>query len=100
MKIINFLPATVDVIPPLTTDDTKSIKLYVNAAFAVQKDFNSHTGALMTIGNGIISSVLTKQKVSSRSFIEGKYIANYDVVSKVLWTNHFLKCRVTILRKM
>jgi hypothetical protein len=91
IKIIDFLKATIDVIPYMTIDDTKSIKWYVDAAFAVQKDFKSHTGAVMSMGNRIISSVSTKQKVNSRSSTEAKFITVDDVVSKGLWTKLFLE---------
>jgi hypothetical protein len=94
MKIIDFLKATIDVIPSMTIDDTKSIKWYVDAAFAVHKDFKSHTSAAMSMGNGIICSVSTKQKVNSRSSTEAKFIAVDDVVSKVLWTKLFLEKQV------
>jgi hypothetical protein len=45
----------------------------------------------MSMGNGIISSVLTKQKVNSRSSTEDELIAVDDVVSKILWTKLFLE---------
>jgi hypothetical protein len=91
IKIIDFLKETIDVIPSMTIDDKKSIKWYVDAALAVHKDFKSHTSAVMSMGNGIISSVSTKQKVSSRSSTEAEFIAVDDVVSKVLWTKLFLE---------
>jgi hypothetical protein len=49
IKIIDFLKATIDVIPCMTIDNTKSIKWYDDAAFAVHKDFKSHTGAVMSM---------------------------------------------------
>jgi hypothetical protein len=63
---------TIDVISSMTIDDTSSIKRYVDAAFTVHKDFKSHTGAVMSMGNGIISTVSTKQRVSSRSSTEAE----------------------------
>ena len=51
----------------LEAGTTQSIQRYVDAAFAVHKDFRSHTGAVMSLGKGIISSVSIKQNVNTRS---------------------------------
>ena len=45
----------------------------------------------MTLGNGAICSISTKQKVNSRSSTEAEFIAVDDVISKVLWTKLFLE---------
>jgi hypothetical protein len=45
----------------------------------------------MTLGNGAIYSISTKQKVNSRSSTEAEFIAVDDVISKVLWTKLFLE---------
>jgi hypothetical protein len=44
----------------------------------------SYTGALMTLGNGVIQAISTKQKVNSRSSTEYKLISMDDILSKVL----------------
>ena len=46
----------------MSADDTQSFKWYVDAAFAVHKDFKSQTGATFSLGNGIICSLSTKRK--------------------------------------
>jgi hypothetical protein len=38
----------------LEADDLEMITWHVDAAFAVHLDFNSHTGATMTLGRGAI----------------------------------------------
>ena len=75
----------------LEAGDTQTIKWYVDAAFAVHKDFRSHTGAVMSLGNGIISSVSIKQKVNTRSSTEAELVAIDNVVSKIIWTKRFIE---------
>ena len=76
----------------LRADDGQTIKWYVDASFAVHNDYKSHTGATMTLGEGILCSVSTKQKVMSwRSSTEAELIAVDDVISKILWTKLFLR---------
>jgi hypothetical protein len=81
MKIMRFLNGTKNSVTMMSVD----------AAFAVHKDLKSHTGAVMTLGNGAICSISTKQKVNSRSSTEAEFIAADNVVSKVLWTKLFLE---------
>ena len=40
----------------LSYDDLKPIKGYVDTSFAVHPDFNSQTGAIITMGKGYIQS--------------------------------------------
>jgi hypothetical protein len=90
IKIMRFLNGTKDSVTMMSIDDSNTIKWYVDAAFAVHKYLKSHTGAVMTFGNGAICSISTKQKVNSRSSTEAEFIAVDDVISKVLWTKLFL----------
>ena len=67
------------------------ITWYVDAAFAVHEDMKSHTGAVMTLGMGSVCSFSLKQKVNARSSTEAELIGVDDVVSKILWTQKFMK---------
>jgi hypothetical protein len=93
VKIMNFLKATQNEVASMSADDTQSIKWYVDAAFAVHKDFKSHTGATMSLGNGIICSMSTKQKVNTRSSTEAELVGVDDIISKVLWTKLFIEAQ-------
>jgi hypothetical protein len=93
VKLMNFLKATQDDIPKMSADDTQTIKWYVDAAFAVHKDFKSHTGAVMTLGSGVIMSSSTKQKVNTRSSTEAEFVGVDDSVSKILWAKLFIQAQ-------
>jgi hypothetical protein len=82
IKIMRFLNGTKDSVTMMSIDDSNTIKWYVDAAFAVHKDLKSHLGAVMTLGNGAICSISTKQKVNSRSSTEAEFIAVDDVSAK------------------
>jgi hypothetical protein len=61
----NFLKATKNDIATMSTDDSNSIKRYIDAPFAaVYKDMRSHTGATMTLGSGVIFSISLQNKRS------------------------------------
>jgi hypothetical protein len=67
-------------------DDSNKTLWYVDAAFAVHPDFKSHPGAIMTIGQGAITSLSKKQKLDTRSSTEAELVAADDVVVPMLWT--------------
>jgi hypothetical protein len=92
-KLLNFLKATQNDIAAVSADNTNSIKWHVDAAFAVHKDFKSHTGATMSLGTGVITSISTKQKVNTRSSTEAELVGVDDVISKILWTKLFIEAQ-------
>ena len=93
IKMMNFLKATKDDIPVISCDDTNSIKWHIDAAFAIHKDMKSHTGATMTLGAGMITSISTKQKVNTCSSTESELVVHDDVVSKILWSKQFIEAQ-------
>ena len=92
-KMMNFLKATKNDVMSISCDDTETICWYVDAAFAVHPDMKSHTGANMTLGGGVVTSVSTKQKVNSRSSTEAELIGLDDVLSKIVWTLLFIEAQ-------
>jgi hypothetical protein len=86
-----FLKETKDEVASMKADDTQTIKWYVNASFAVHDDFKSHTGGTMMMG--VLCSISTKQKVTSRSSTEAELIGVDDVISKNLWLKLFIEAQ-------
>ena len=93
VKFMNFLKATQDDIQKMSADDSRTIKWYVDAAFAVHKDYKSHTGAVMMLGSGVIISSSTKQKVNTRSTTESEFVGVDDMLSKILWAKLFIEAQ-------
>jgi len=59
----------------------------------VHPDYKSHTGAILTLGKGAVTSVSTKQKVNTRSSTESELVGVDDVVAKILWTKQFMEAQ-------
>ena len=57
----------------LEADNTQTLTLNIDAAFAVRHDMKSHTRATCTLGKGAIVANSTKQKVNPISSTESKY---------------------------
>jgi hypothetical protein len=75
----------------LAADDLRVVKWHVDASFAVHPDFKSHTGGVMTFGEGAIQSISRKQKLNTRSSTEAELVGADDVSTMILWTKLFLE---------
>ena len=96
MKYIN---GTLDDVLTLKVDNLHTIKWYVDASFAVHPDFKSHTGAVMTMGEGAIQSGSKKQKLNTKSSCEAELVGADDVSTSILWTRLFLEAQGYQIRK-
>lgn len=90
-KMMCFLKGTRDDVLTLSSDDSNNIIWHVDAAFGVHNDMKSHTGATMSLGEGAIQSISTKQKVNTRSSTIAELVSIDDVISKIIWTKLFLE---------
>ena len=77
----------------LKPDGKNEVKWWIDAAFAVHPDMRSHTGAVMTMGEGAIQSISKKQKVNTRSSTEAELVAADDALAQVIWTKKFLEAQ-------
>jgi hypothetical protein len=66
---------------------------YVDASFAVHRDFKSHTGVAMTAGKGAIINVSRKQNINTRSSTEAELVGGDDAMGPLIWTDNFLRCQ-------
>jgi hypothetical protein len=93
VKMMWYLRGTVNDVLTLRADGTKTIKWYTEASFAVHTDFRSHTGAVMTMGAGAVTSISRKQGMNTWSSTEAEVIAADEVVGSMVWTRLFLEAQ-------
>ena len=65
----------------LERDDTNLTKWYSNAAYAVHKDFKSHTGEMMTLRTEALETVFSEQKLNVKSSTEAESVRADDTSS-------------------
>eukprot|EP00977_Amphora_coffeiformis_P023672 scaffold13930_cov161-Amphora_coffeaeformis.AAC.1 len=75
VRMMPFLRQTKDDVLTLRADGTGEMRWYTDASFAVHPDFRSHTGAIMTMGDGAITSISRKQGLNTRSSTEAEVVA-------------------------
>jgi hypothetical protein len=74
----------------LEADDAHIIRWWTYTSFAVHRDMKSHTGGTQSPGKGSVYSTSTRQKLNTKSSMEGELISVNDVKPLILWTRYFL----------
>ena len=93
IRLIKYLHSTKKWHKTLKADSLRIIKHYVDASFAVHPDFRSHTGSMMTMGDGAMLVKSNKQKLNSRSSTEAELIGVDDAMTMILWTKLFMEAQ-------
>ena len=89
--MLEYLEGTSKLCLKLKADNLQVVKWYVDASFAVHPDFRSHTGAVMTLGEGSIIAMSKKQKSNTRSSTEAELVGADDAATMILWTCLFME---------
>ena len=71
--------------------DSIEVHAYVDASHGIHADGKSHTGCVITLGQGGVYTKSHKQKIVSKSSTEAELIALSDSLSMILWTQQFLR---------
>ena len=85
-RIFNYLHGTLDITLQLTGSKDMNIEAFIDSSFAVHQSAKSHTGGVITIGNGVVHCKSSKQKLNSKSSTEAELIGLSDYLPQVIWT--------------
>ena len=90
-RTIRYLRLTISIPLVLGWDGTGQLKWSVDASFAVHKDMRSHTGAVLTMGQGALLSMSLKQKINTKSSTEAELVGVDDAMNFVEWVQLFVE---------
>ena len=90
-RLIRYLRHTLYMCLVLRKDSTDSMQWWIDASYTVHPDMQGHTGATMSMGNGLVFSGSWKQKLVTWSSTESEVVGVYDVLPQILWTKKFLE---------
>ena len=65
-----------------------TVRLWVDASYAVHNDMKSHTGGAMSFGRGLIKSKSSKQKLNTKSSTESEVVGVIDYLPNNISTEH------------
>ena len=93
IRLMRYLNGTQELHLILSANDLRTIKWYIDASFAVHPDFHSHTGEVMTMGEGGMQIISNKQKLNSQSSTEAELIGVNDGATQILWIKLFVEAQ-------
>ena len=91
-------PKTIYLQLVIGADRSGNLVWNIDAAFAVHPDCKSHTGAVLMMGHGAVLSILSKQKINTKSSTEAELVKVDDVMTFVMWMKHFFQSQVEGLK--
>ena len=89
-RVMKYIRSTIGLPLTLGIDDTNTLRWYVHAAFGVHRDMKSHTGMMMTMGQGADSSNSTKQKLNKKISTEAELLGIDDDISLIIRSRYLL----------
>ena len=90
-RVMQFVKGTRDDVRVLAADGSGSLQTWIDVSYAVHADMKSHTGACISMGEGIIFNASSKQKLNVKSSTEGEVVGASDRLPQTIWTQNFLK---------
>jgi hypothetical protein len=90
VKTIKYIRGTRELALTLEMDDPVHVTSYIDASYGVHMDKKSHTGCIITLGNGTIYSKSSTQKLNTMSSTEVELVAVTEASYQVMWTRNFL----------
>jgi hypothetical protein len=57
----------------------------VDASFTIHNDMRSHTGAVLSLGQGALMSMSSKQKINTKSSTKAELVGVDDAMNFVVW---------------
>ena len=82
--MLQYLNGTQDLILTLSANNLHAIRWYVDASFAVHPYYKSHTGAVMSMGEGAIVSLSRKQWLNTKSSTTAELVGADDASTLIL----------------
>ena len=89
-RMLQYLHGTIDKVLTLSVSSTTIVKWWVDAAYAVHENMRSHSGGAMSMGQGVIKSKSSKQKLNTKSSTEAELVGAGDFNPYILWSRYFL----------
>jgi hypothetical protein len=90
-RVIKYLRLTIFIPLVLGWDSTGCLTWSVDASFAVHKDMRSHTGAVLSLGQGALMSMSLKQKINTKSSTEAELVGVDDAMNFIEWIQLFVE---------
>ena len=92
-RVLRYLKGTRGLRLTLTASDMSTVKWWIDASYAQHWDSKGHTGGMMSLGKGAVTSKSNKQKIQGRSSTEDELIGVFDMLPQVIWSLYFIEAQ-------
>ena len=96
-RVLMYLHASPEEGLILSCAEGMKVSAYIDASFGVHADMKSHTGVVISLGEGSVYSASKKQGLMTKSSTEAELVAVSDGLPQVVWTREFLESQGYIM---
>ena len=89
--VMKYLHGTKKICLTFQADEIGIIKWYVDASYATHDNCRGHTGSIMTLGGGAVTSFSIKQCINTKSSTKAELIGVDEALPQILWTRYLLE---------
>ena len=89
-RVLGWLKCTIDDIRTIGATSLTELYTYIDAAFTVHDNMQSHTGGAISMGYGIVHGKSSMQKINTKSLTEAELVGISEYIPYNLWLLHFL----------
>ena len=91
MQLLKYLKSTRGLKLKLSVDDLYIVKWWVDASYAVHKEYNGNTRVMVCLGKGDVGSFTRKKRIQGNISTEDEIIGTYDAIPQDLWSKYFIE---------
>ena len=92
-RLTKYLDSTSNLTLTLEAEGSGVLHWWVDAAFAVHHNMQSHTGGILSLGKGAVYATSIKQKINTKSSTEAEFVGVDNLMPQILWTKLFLNAQ-------
>lgn len=92
-RLLEYLYGSMHLKFTLGADSLNSFRTWVDASFAVHPDMRSHTGGVISFGNGGVLCKSSKQKLNTKSSTEAELVGASDYLPNTIWVKLFMEAQ-------
>ena len=90
-RLLTYLKNTIEMSRYIGAKNLSSLFTWVDAPYATHHDYRGHTGGVIGMGKGVVSTKSSKQKLNTKSSTETEIVGTSDYLPWTLWVTRFLE---------
>ena len=75
----------------MESDDVLVLKWWVDASYAMQNDYRSHTGDTLSLGKWYPYYKSSNHKLNTKNFTQDEIVVLDDIMPIIIWTRYFME---------